>query len=704
MLGPRRVASLAMAFAMVLVAGSRAHGERLLAPLAPSRMPAATAALPGVARVQPLALGRAALADLRRRKAATVAEFPLGADGAVDLLLTRIEPFAPGARVEVVEAGGTRRLPLPDHVYFAGAVRGDAASRALVVAAPAAVHGFVVSGGVVYRFGPGRDGGHVAYTLRDVDPAHYPPPGTFCANDFHPATADTPGAAAQALVTAGLVPPPVAPAGGVVRQADVAIETDRELRLKFGSDQAALDYLAALAAAATAIYERDVTVRLRFSYIRLWGAAPADPWTATATVDALDEVQAYWTNPANGMDAAAGPRDLVHFVSGKSVQGGVAYLNAVCDQDYGFGVSQVFGSFDLASPSTVWDVIVLTHELGHNFGSRHSHCYSPPVDRCYNAEPTCYSGPVVNSRGTIMSYCHLLGGVANIDLVFGAAVTAVIDGFVGSLSCLDAAPTGECGNAVLEPGEECDDGAVVPGDGCSPVCRLEACGNAIVDPGEECDDGNTTSGDHCSAACAAEPYCGNGAVDAGEECDDGNVASGDGCSAACMTEPCTVYRSAQTIWARARLNLQRPKANPAKLALQAEFGLPVAVDALAPATTGVRLILETAAGVRKLDASLPPGSAWSFRHGRWTYGDGSGSAAGIRKVVIRDRTVGGVPEVQVTVAGRHASYALDATELPPIVTLVLGDAAAGAAGACGRHAFGGGACAAKRRGTRLLCR
>ncbi|MCC6555164.1 MAG: hypothetical protein IT372_19540 [Polyangiaceae bacterium] len=31
-----------------------------------------------------------------------------------------------------------------------------------------------------------------------------------------------------------------------------------------------------------------------------------------------------------------------------------------------------------------------------------------------------------------------------------------------------------------------------------------ACGDGVVDPGEQCDDGNTTSGDFCSATCAFE--------------------------------------------------------------------------------------------------------------------------------------------------------------------------------------------------------
>ena len=39
-----------------------------------------------------------------------------------------------------------------------------------------------------------------------------------------------------------------------------------------------------------------------------------------------------------------------------------------------------------------------------------------------------------------------------------------------------------------------------------------------------------------SLACASVPVCGNGALEAGEQCDDGNVVSGDGCSATCQDE------------------------------------------------------------------------------------------------------------------------------------------------------------------------
>jgi cysteine-rich repeat protein len=102
------------------------------------------------------------------------------------------------------------------------------------------------------------------------------------------------------------------------------------------------------------------------------------------------------------------------------------------------------------------------------------------------------------------------------------------------------APPAACGNNHIDPGEVCDDGNNVSGDGCSADCKSdETCGNGIVDTavGERCDDGNTIGGDGCSADCKSDETCGNGVVDTdkGETCDDGNTMGGDTCSANCQS-------------------------------------------------------------------------------------------------------------------------------------------------------------------------
>ena len=74
--------------------------------------------------------------------------------------------------------------------------------------------------------------------------------------------------------------------------------------------------------------------------------------------------------------------------------------------------------------------------------------------------------------------------------------------------------------------------------------RPDLCGDGIVRT-DECDDGNLTNGDGCSSDCTVEPdfqcggspsqcsQCGNGVREGLETCDDGNLTNGDGCDAQC---------------------------------------------------------------------------------------------------------------------------------------------------------------------------
>ena len=134
----------------------------------------------------------------------------------------------------------------------------------------------------------------------------------------------------------------------------------------------------------------------------------------------------------------------------------------------------------------------------------------------------------------------------------------------GNFGCMLHFPdVAACGDGVVVSGEECDDGNVDDGDGCSADCRVEtgwsctgapsrcesSCGNGVIVGQEECDDGNVDDGDGCSADCRVETGwsctgapshcesgCGDGAIVGQEECDDGNADDGDGCSADCRVE------------------------------------------------------------------------------------------------------------------------------------------------------------------------
>ena len=95
-----------------------------------------------------------------------------------------------------------------------------------------------------------------------------------------------------------------------------------------------------------------------------------------------------------------------------------------------------------------------------------------------------------------------------------------------------------CGDGLLTAPELCDDGNRLDGDGCTSSCVTETCGDGVVNNSgaESCEPPGTAS---CSDSCTArDALCGDGLITGSEECDDGNLASGDGCTRACLVEVC----------------------------------------------------------------------------------------------------------------------------------------------------------------------
>lgn len=118
-------------------------------------------------------------------------------------------------------------------------------------------------------------------------------------------------------------------------------------------------------------------------------------------------------------------------------------------------------------------------------------------------------------------------------------------GEVGGFSCeCDTGWSGvhctdpDCGDGVVDPGEECDDGNDYDGDGCR-ACLRATCRDGVVWEGiEECDDGNDNDNDGCLNDCT-RAACGDGVVWGGhEDCDDGNGSDDDACLSDCTHAAC----------------------------------------------------------------------------------------------------------------------------------------------------------------------
>ena len=99
-------------------------------------------------------------------------------------------------------------------------------------------------------------------------------------------------------------------------------------------------------------------------------------------------------------------------------------------------------------------------------------------------------------------------------------------------TCDDATHT--CGNPVSD-GDVCAMASVCVNGACTAI----VCGDGVIHPGEACDDGNVVDGDGCQADCTLPPagsVCGNGVREAAEQCDDSNTKNLDGCDSACKFE------------------------------------------------------------------------------------------------------------------------------------------------------------------------
>jgi hypothetical protein len=208
-----------------------------------------------------------------------------------------------------------------------------------------------------------------------------------------------------------------------------AIETDWQLYQLWNDLNAEQTYVMALLAAKSARYDSQVDIVVTYPYVQFYTTAN-DPWTSQdgggSSVDLLYEFQAAWKFNIPG------GAHLAHFLSGASLGGGVAWVDVLCNPEYGFAVSgNINGglTFPVTQGSNTWDFMVFAHETGHNVGTWHTHDYCPPLDECAPSGyfGSCQSQQACISNGTIMSYCHLCsGGMSNITTFFHPTVVATM--------------------------------------------------------------------------------------------------------------------------------------------------------------------------------------------------------------------------------------------------------------------------------------
>jgi len=416
-------------------------------------------------------------------------------DGDLETLeLERFEVFAPDADIKVLGANDEilARLPIPAIRTYRGSILGLPDSSVFLAVGPARIDGVVFRGG--HRFGiasrtrahqqPMRDIEGIDVFIQESDVLDDMPAdgkGFFCDAD-QTALPRIP----NRVVTEGLIPK----AEGTLSTAsarwviNLAVETDYELYVNVGSNSGnVITFITNLIGAMSTIYNRELTTEVSVASLTI-NSSVSDPFTVVpgasgdwngstvtyTSTHALLELGDRWHNTP----PSTSPRSATALVSGKDVNGGIAWVDwlgkadfffdpvelcsgAPCYPDpyrnhYGGRYSFNGGIFPgnpplvpnpdanaptyTAPPSNYWPLLQLSHETGHNVFSGHTHCRTLSgsdqvtygrtfVDNCFNGEGPlgCYDGTntLPAEKGTIMSYCHFTFGAANTRYIFGKA-------------------------------------------------------------------------------------------------------------------------------------------------------------------------------------------------------------------------------------------------------------------------------------------
>lgn len=360
-----------------------------------------------------------------------VADWPVAPGALAEVAIARQEIYAPGARLFRVEHQGAVEVPRSPLVFFTGrSLSGDTGVWLSIDPETRELSGGATVEGGRYELRAEGDVKSLRYKVAAAE-AFLPKAGGSPSWGCSAAgLSELPG---STLFSDNRATPELATALASRHTATIAVDTDNELMQKrFGNDTAsATDFLAQLFASMNVMYERDLNVRLLQGTTFLRPSTTPDPYTAEPDAGGgvsdkqLDELSLHWKNHYPTVSRA-----LVMMLSGKlpgpNQSNGRAWIDGLCDTEYGYSFSHIF--HNPAMPASANSKLV-GHEIGHNFGSDHTHCYSPPIDRCTDFEGSrgCYTGPpscptsstmggLLNVRGSVMSYCNLLGSCSSSEV------------------------------------------------------------------------------------------------------------------------------------------------------------------------------------------------------------------------------------------------------------------------------------------------
>ncbi|MCB0721492.1 MAG: T9SS type A sorting domain-containing protein [Ignavibacteriae bacterium] len=372
--------------------------------------------------VTTLTMDRSALSTLYSEKPDNIVfNIPVG-DGNVQLELTKVNIFDKDFRVTSINNGVVKRENYTPGVHYRGIIKGDINSLVSISIFPEFVMGVVSNDNGNYNLGSVKDNDgnntdqYIYYNDRDrVEKSDFK-----CGVDgkdnkmriFNPNNENMP------------LTPSDDP-NGFDDTTRVYFLCDYQMYQDNGSSINNVgQFVEGMYNNVITIY-RNESIKINISEIRVYTSIDPYAFSSNSETILTDFGQ-------NTQDNFYG--DLAHLLSTRNAGlGGIAWINVLClpyQAQFSagrFAFSNIEDNYS-SYPTWSWTVNVVAHEMGHNFGSMHTHACAWPVfgtggplgaiDSCYNAEGNCFSTIRPINNGTIMSYCHLQGSV-NLALGFG---------------------------------------------------------------------------------------------------------------------------------------------------------------------------------------------------------------------------------------------------------------------------------------------
>lgn len=330
-----------------------------------------------------------------------------------ELELVKVDILAPGFSVGTLGDNAADNVPYHAAAHYRGILKDQPSSLVAISFTSSGVMGFIAADDSKWNLGKMEDGSsqHILYRTNDLKSSS--PFNCFADED-----AVFPDAEISAEER-----------GVGCKTVNVYFECDYKLYTDKGSSTTNVtNYVTGLFNQISTLYANE-NVGIAISQIYVWTSTdPYASYNSTSTV--LNAFRSQRGVNHNG--------NLAHFLSSRALGGGIAYLDVICFKNYAHGVSAIGTSYQNV-PTYSWTVEVVTHELGHNLGSWHTHSCNwtgGAIDNCYSPEGSCSPGPTPSGGGTIMSYCHLSGVGINLTKGFGPLPGARIRNQVLAATCL----------------------------------------------------------------------------------------------------------------------------------------------------------------------------------------------------------------------------------------------------------------------------